>query len=187
MQPLRLSCREHPRLPANQTAPLLCPKLSSELKCVTCRILISSKSTMVRLILSLTPAVTLIKSITPLGALVTKENQNNILPGGEKKYHPHIRPQQWLILKKHFFLNVHYLSALLIEYMQRKLEKLNCLPSFLQNRFVNVELTITWERNSCSQQEVSCPEDLNRTKMAHLASFPNITVSPWYPLFSFSV
>lgn len=39
---------------------------------------------MMRLILSLTPAIILIKSITPLGALVIKENQNNILSDGGK-------------------------------------------------------------------------------------------------------
>lgn len=49
------------------------------------------------LILSLTSAAILINSITPLGALLTKDNQNSILLDGGQKYHPDITPYQWLV------------------------------------------------------------------------------------------
>ena len=45
------------------------------------------------------------------------------------------------------------------------------------------KLIITWKTARCSQQEVSCPEDLKKSKMVNLGGFPNYCVGPWYPLF----
>lgn len=105
--------------PLIRQLPLRCLKLSSKLKCVTCRILVSSNSTMKRLILSLSPAIILTKSIIPLGALVTKENQNNI--SWRKTPPSYYTPYRWFLLKI-FFEYLLTVSALITIYTEKALE-----------------------------------------------------------------
>lgn len=91
-QPPGCRGRERQLLTAHQAALLLRPEPSSELKCVPCRTLVTFKRSMMTLSLSLTPAMILNKRRTPLGAPMTKENQNNIASAGVKKHHPHVMP-----------------------------------------------------------------------------------------------
>lgn len=151
MQPLEYNWHEHFLLTTNQTAPLCCLKLSSKLKCVTCRILVSSHSTVMRLILSLTPAVILTKSITPLGDFVTKENQNNISWRKNTTLLLYLNSDFSLKFKKKKILTDDICSAYRL-YRESFRNLYAYLFCFKISLLMVGKLTITWKRVLCSQQ-----------------------------------